>query len=205
MEKPSSDTSPTGTETTTAAHYARSAEGEALVQRLRAKKPLPRATIIKRIEAILYAYAEDATLELITFAMDRSRDDKARSQALIKIVEMVRPAKLAPLILDKSTQQNIMVSHLQVPLGEVGPATQPAIDVPPLRIMESQNQAPAVITAGELEPSRRALATPKEIYEVPREASEMTTVAPEYVSEEDRFGPELPERFQDGPKPKVTW
>jgi len=171
---------------------------------LRETKKIPRAAVLKTVEAILYTFAEDITLELVAFALDRTRDDKSRSTVLIKTVEMIRPSKREPLVVNR-TQQTVN-SFLNVPMGEVGPETQPAIDVPPLRAIEQPANESGPVVGSDLEREGRVPATTKAVYgEITKAPQDLAALESEYIASEERLGQDLPQRRQDGPVARVKW
>ena len=159
---------------------------------------------MKKVEKILFENAEAITRETIAFALDRDRDDRARATLLPKLVEMIRPKKeQAPSV---NVQQNLVVaSHLGVPAGEVGPETQPAFDIPPLRQADSPGGPLEPIVAGELVRDGRAPVTTKAMYgEIPQTRG-LTRLEAEYADLSARVPEAPPARQQDGPAKKVKW
>jgi hypothetical protein len=201
MAKPSSDTSAKKTE---ASNYAKTGRRAAVLRELQGRNLIPRALAIKAVEKVLYGYAEQLAAEMVALALDPEADERARANVLLKAVEMIRPLKQAPMIVNKNKFS--MTSHLNVPMGEVGPETQPAIDVPPLREIEGPIIDSEPVIAGDLERERRAPGTAKEVYgKIPVTPQQAEVLEAEYSPAEERLGAELPQRHQSGPVAKVVW
>jgi hypothetical protein len=143
---------------------------------------------------------------MVAFALDPTRDDRARAGLLAKVVEMVRPTKKGALIEVNQQQALQTVSHLQVPSEAVGPESAATLTMPPMRQIGPTTGAGSPVRAGELEGSRRAPATSEAMYgKIATQASDLDVL--ESDSElDDRMGPVLEPRRESGsPVRRGTW
>jgi hypothetical protein len=202
MDEPSSEPSPNAT---TIVPERGSAERELLLLQLRETKKLTRASALRRVEKILFHYCEEITMEMVAFALDPTKDDRARAGLLAKVVEMVRPSKKPALIEVNQNQAQQTVSHLQVPTEAVGPESPGLMVLPPLRQIERAPSPP--LRAGELEAARRAPATRDEMYgKIAQQPSDLDVLESEVVEAQDRMGPVLEPRRESGnPVRRGTW
>lgn len=166
------------------------------------RNPNARQIAIRKVENILYETVQDVTASMVAFALDETKDDRARATLLPKIVEMVRPPKSSPLVVVENRSQ--IISHLSIPIREVGPGRPgDVIDVPPLLLAESEKPKLSPVRGDELESATR-MPTAKQAETVPARAAQAQVLDSESEIEE-RLGEELRAREQGGASKRVLW